>query len=128
MPISTSGLPVLGTAAQAKQSTLVIIDAHPIPMQKLFAGAAERARQADLDANLLIHIVETSCKQPLRYAAWLMLVCSLAVRLDFHTRILSSDILTALVTAHAAMLFQVAKHILGLPRVSDIILTQMQLP
>ena len=92
------------------------------------ADATLRAEQANDDANLLIHMVETTCEVPVRYAAWLMLVRSLAVRMDFDMRVLPADLLTPLVTSHTAMLFRVAKHILGLSAISDVMLVQMQLP
>ena len=97
-------------------------------MAAQLADATMRAEQANNDADLLIHMVETTCETPVRYAAWLMLVRSLAVRMDFDMRVLPADMLTPLVTAHTAMLFRVAKHILGLSQISDTMPVQMQLP
>ena len=57
-----------------------------------------------------------------------MLVRSLAVRLDFDMRVLPADLLTPIIVAHTALLFRTAKHILALPHVSDVMLTQIQLP
>ena len=65
-------------------------------------------------------MVETSCETPVRYAAWLMLVLSLAVRLDFDMRVLPSDLLTTPITSHTATLVRVAKHILALPRTTEV--------
>ena len=57
-----------------------------------------------------------------------MLVRSLAVRMDFDMRVLPADLLTPLITVHTAMLFRVAKHILGLSEITDVMQVQMQLP
>ena len=128
IPVVTSGLPILGTAAQAIHSTLITSPVHPIPMVVQLADATMRAEQANNDASLLIHMVETTCEVPVRYAAWLMLVRCLAVRMDFDMRVLPADLLTPLITSHTAMLFRVAKHILGLTEIDDLMLVQMQLP
>ena len=76
-PVSTAGLPGLGTAAQAKRSIIISTSFNPIPMFELLADATARSKQADEDAELPIHMVETTCEQPLRCAAWRMLVRSL---------------------------------------------------
>ena len=92
------------------------------------ADATMRAEQANNDASLLIHMVETTCEVPVRYAAWLMLVRSLAVRMDFDMRVLPADLFAPRLTSHTAMLFRVARHILGLTEINDLMLVQMQLP
>ena len=64
--VSTSDLPVLGTTAQAQHSTLATTSSHPIPMAEPLGDAATKAKHAAEDAELLIHMVETTCEQPLR--------------------------------------------------------------
>ena len=109
-------------------STLITSPVYLILMAGLLADVTLRSKQADDDADLFIHMVETTCEIPVRYAALLMLVRSLAVRLDFDMSIPPSDLLALLITAHTATLFRVAKHILGLSRITDPMLVQMQLP
>ena len=128
VPVVTSRLPVLGTVARAKHSTLITNTAHPIPMAGLLADVTVRSQQVDNDAELHIHMVETTCEVPVPYAAWLMLVRSLAVRLDFDMRMLPASLLTPIITAHIAMLFRVTKHILGHSKMTDVMLVQMQMP
>jgi hypothetical protein len=128
IPVVTDGLPVLGTAAQSAHSTLITTPAHPIPMKRLVVDVHKRLELATSDAELLINMAETTTEMPVRYAAWLMLVRSLAVRLDFDMRILPADILSPIVTQFTATLLRVAKAILHLPDLSDPMMAQAQLP
>jgi hypothetical protein len=128
VPVVTDGLPVLGTAAQAGNSTLITVPDHPIPLQRIVADAHSRLLQTDADADLLVQMVETKTEQPMRYAAWLMLVRSLAVRMDFDMRILPAEVLSPLILHLTATLLRTARSILGLPHLSDIMLAQAQAP
>ena len=57
IPVFISGLPVLGTAAQAKHSTPITDSSHPIPLAGLLANVTVRSNQANDVAELLIHMV-----------------------------------------------------------------------
>ena len=119
---------MLGTAAQAQHSTLITHPAHHTPTKLLLADAFSRLKQAETDAELLTRMVSTTTEVPHRYAAWLMLVRSLAVRSDFDMRILPAHLMTTIVTSLNAMLINPAKHVLGLSHLTDIMVAQVQSP
>ena len=73
-------------------------------------------------------MVATSCEQPTRYAAWLMLVRSLAVRLDFDMRILPSSVLAPTICDFTQTLITTAQAIIGLGDLSNLSIEQIQLP
>ena len=85
-----------------------------MPLIVLLAEAHSRLSNADSDAQLLRELVATSCEQPTRYAAWLMLVRSLAVRLDVDMRILPSSVLAPMICTFTQTLITTAQAIIGL--------------
>ena len=76
--VSTAGLTILGSAASGSHKTTITLPSHPTPIPLLLAETHARFVNANADAQLLRQMVATSCEQPTRYAAWLMLVRSLA--------------------------------------------------
>ena len=126
--ISTSGLTVLGSAASGSHKTTISFPSHPTPINLLLAEAHARFNNADSDAQLLRDMVATSCEQPTRYAAWLMLVRSLAVRLDFAMRILHSSVLAPMICDFTQTLITTAQAIIGLGDLPTLCIEQMQLP
>ena len=73
-------------------------------------------------------MVATSCEQPTRYAAWLMLVRSLAVSFDFDMRILPSSVIAPTICDFTQTLITTAQTILGLGDLSVLSIEQIQLP
>ena len=126
--VSTSGLTVLGSAASGSHKTTISLPSHPTPINLLLAEAHARFNNADSDAQLLRDMVATSCEQPTRYAAWLMLVRSLAVRLDFDMRILPSSVLAPMICDFTQTLITTAQAIIGLGDLPTLCIEQMQLP
>ena len=126
--VSTSGLTVLGSAASGTHKTTISLPSHPTPVDILISEAHERYTVACQDAQLLKSMVVTSCEQPTRYAAWLMLVRSLAVRLDFDMRILPSSILAPIICDFTQTLISTAQSIIGLGDLSTLCIEQLQLP
>ena len=119
---------MLGTAVQAQHNALIMVPGHLIPTQCLVTDAYKRLRLADVDADLITQIVETITEQPLRYAARLMLVRSLAVGLDIGMRILPAEVLSPIVTALTWTVLQVACAVTSLCHLTDALLAQAQLP
>ena len=126
--VSTSGLTVLGSAASGSHKTTISLPSHPTPISILLAEAHARYTTASQDAQLLKDMVTTSCEQPTRYAAWLMLVRSLAVRLDFDMRILPSSVLAPLICDFTQTLITTAQTIIGIGDLSTLSIEQLQLP
>ena len=125
--VSTSGLVVLRSAASGSHKTTISLPTHPIPLNILLAETHSRFVDADSDAQLLRGMVATSCDQPTRYAAWLMLLRSLAVRLDFDMRILPSSVITPMICAFTQILVTTAQAIMGLGDLSTLCIEQIQL-
>ena len=126
--VSTSGLTVLGSAASGSHKTTISLPSHPTPISILLAEAHARYTTASQDAQLLKDMVTTSCEQPTRYAAWLMLVRSLAVRLDFDMRILPSSVLAPLICDFTQTLITTAQTIIGIGDLSTLSREQLQVP
>ena len=126
--VSTSGLTVLGSAASGTHKATISLPSHPTPVNILISEAHERYNTACQDAQLLKSMVTTSCEQPTRYAAWLMLVRSLAVRLDFDMRILPSSILAPIICDFTQTLITTAQTIIGLGDLPTLSIEQLQLP
>ena len=99
-----------------------------MPINVLLAEAHSRLNNADSDAQLLREMVATSGEQPTRYAAWLMLVRSLAVRLDFEMRILPSSVLAPMICTFTQTLITTAQAIIGLGDLPTLCIEQIQLP
>ena len=91
-----------------KSKTTISLPSHPMPLDILLADSHSCFNNADSDAQLLRDMVATSCEQPTRYAAWLMVVRSLAVRLDFDMRILPSSILAPMICTFTQTLITTA--------------------
>ena len=126
--VSTSGLTVLGPAASGSHKTTISLPTHPTPLSILLAETHSRFVDAVGDAQLLHDTVATSCDQPTRYAAWLMLVRSLAARLDFDMRILPSSVIAPLICAFTQILVTTAQAIIGLGDLRTLCIEQIQLP
>ena len=90
-------------------------------------GIANLSRAKD-DSNLLLKMLETPLAVSTRQAAWLMLVRSLAVRLDFDMRILPPVVINRIVASFQQTLLATATAILDLSNVTDTMRQQMQLP
>ena len=126
--VSTSGLTVLGSAAAGAHKTTITLPSHPTPIPLLLAETHARFVTANSDAQLLRDMVATTCDQPTRYAAWLMLVRSLAVRLDFDMRILPSSVIAPTICDFTQTLITTAQAIIGLGDLSSLSVDQLQLP
>ena len=126
--VSTTGLTVLGSAASGTHKTTITLPSHPTPVNILLSEVHSRHSLACHDAQLLKDMVTTSCEQPTRYVAWLMLVRSLAVRLDFDMRILPSSILAPIICDFTQTLISTAQTIIGLGDLSTLCIEQLQLP
>ena len=85
-------------------------------------------QHAQEDARLLKEMALTPTKQCTKYAAWLMLCRSLAVRLDFDMRILPKEVLLPIITELNDAILDAAQIIANLPDLSAAQLSQIQLP
>jgi len=128
LTIVTGGLPILGTAAAGNLATFVTVRTDSTHSAALTADASARLESATADAELLTRLVDTPLSVSTKYAAWLLLCRSLAVRLDFDMRILAPTHLSEIVTRFQHTLFKVARKIIGLPNITPQQLIQAQLP
>ena len=123
-----NGLPVLGTAAGGQHATILNINHSPETAEALTADTQKRLDRAVEDSKLLLTMMETPLAVATRQAGWLMLVRSLAVRLDFDMRILPPLVLNGIVNSFQQVLLTTANAILDLSNVTTVMQQQMQLP
>ena len=136
--IVTGGLTVLGTAAAGEHATLITLnhDSTDIVVADVRARLQHAQSDAKLlvemahqsDAKLLVEMAQTPTKQHIKYAAWLMLCRSLAVRLDFDMRILPKGVLLSTLSEFNTSILETARSIAELPHLTSGQMSQLQLP
>ena len=124
LKLSPDALPVLGTAAGGSYATVITSVQTSSP---LTVDADKRLSKAREDAALLCRLVDTPLSTHKRYAAWLMLCRSLAVRMDFDLRVLPPSVMAPLIKPFLELLQDTAKQILGLEGLSPTMLEQSML-
>ena len=122
------GLPVLGTAAGGQHATILNVNNSPEAAEALTVDTQKRLSRAVEDSKLLLTMMETPLAVATKQAGWLMLVRSLAVRLDFDMRILPPLVLNGIVNSFQQVLLSTAESILDLSNITTVMQQQMQLP